>query len=152
MDLHVERNSQLHPVFLDKNSGLTKQQIDTINTILFGQYRRFRRAVAVYEEDEPRVLKNFINQSSALTNVFDRSYGIAHTISFTLNVGLADKGKILCGELNNSPSVLFQSGGTGSNNTESLPGYFSMDGRELIFNISGGHTNRWFNCYLFWLS
>lgn len=149
---HTIVHSQLHPVYLDENSNLTKPQRDALNTILFGQYRRFRRAATVIEEDEPRVLKNFSNHSSAIQDVFDRSYDVAHTISFLMSVSGFDKGsRIRIGTMNLKPRMLFQSGGTGMNNSESLPGYFSIDNDDLYFNIEAEHQNNYFLCYLFWL-
>ena len=149
---HTIVHSQLHPVYLDENSNLTKAQRDALNTILFGQYRRFRRAAAVTEEDEPLVLRNFANYSSAIQEVFDRRYDVAHTISFLMSVSGIDKGgRVRIGTMAYQPTILFQAGGTGVNNSESLPGYFTMENDDLYFNVTAEHQNNYFLCYLFWL-
>ena len=150
---HTIVHSQLHPVYLDENSNLTKAQRESLNTILFGQYRKFRRAAAVTEEDEPKVLRNFISYSSAIQDVFDRRYGIAHTISFLMSVSGSSNGdKIRIGTLSYSPTIMFQSGGTGINNSESLPGYFTVENNDLYFNVTiEERQNNYFLCYLFWM-
>lgn len=150
--LHVESHPQLHPVYLDKNSGLNGAQRDALNTILFGQYRRFRRAANVVEDDEPKVLRNFVSTTSAVQDVFDRSYGIAHTFSAVMSVANRDKGsKVFIGKLNNKPNILFQSGGTGYNNSEPLPGYFAVENDDLVFKVNSEHENDYFKIYLFWM-
>ena len=83
---HIISGSKLNPVYLDSGSNLNKDQINTINTILFNNYRRFRRSVNTVEEDEPVTLKNFTSFSKSIQNVFDKSYGDVHTISFLMMV------------------------------------------------------------------
>lgn len=152
MQAHVESHSQLHPVYLDKNSGLNKTQRDSLNTILFGQYRRFRRAANVIEDDEPRVLKNFSSTTSAVQDIYDRSYGIAHSFSAVMSVANKEKGnKVFIGKLSNKPSTLFQCGGTGYNNSEPLPGYFAVENDDLVFMVNAEHDNDYFKIYLFWM-
>lgn len=152
MQQHVESHSQLHPVYLDKNSGLNKAQRDALNTILFGQYRRFRRAANVVEDDEPRVLKNFASTTSSVQDIYDRCYGIVHTFSAIMSVANKEKdSKVFIGKLNYKPNILFQSGGTGYNNSESLPGYFAVENDDLVFKVTTEHDNNYFKIYLFWM-
>ena len=104
---------------------LNEDQINTINTILFNNYRRFRRSVSTVEEDEPIVLKNFSSFSKSIQNVFDKSYGDVHTISFLLRIKDMKKDEELdIGYLKNSTDLFFQAGGTGLLRSEPLPGYF----------------------------
>lgn len=150
---HITSASKLNPIYLDKNSNLNEDQINTINTILFNNYRRFRRSVSTVEEDEPIVLKNFSSFSKSIQNVFDKSYGDVHTISFLLRVKDMKKDEELdIGYLKNPTDLFFQAGGTGLSRSEPLPGYFYTKNDRLVFrHAADKHYNSFFQCYLFWL-
>ena len=145
--------AKINPVYLDKTSGLNKDQLNTINTILFNHYRRFRRQTSVTQSDEPLVLKNFESYSKVIQDVFDRSYGDSHCISFLLRVkDLQKDSQVEIGKLDvKVPQFMFQSGGSGTTNSETLPGYFMFKDDKLVFVHSAeSHYNNYFRCYIFW--
>lgn len=143
----------IKPVYLDKNSELNKDQLNTINTILFNHYRKFRRNTAVVEEDEPLVLKNFSTYYKVIQDVYDRSYGGAHSISFVMSCKeLRENSEQAIGEFKETPNILYQAGGTGTTNSEALPGYFFIKGSVLMFKQTAGiRYNDYFKCYLYWM-
>ena len=143
----------IRPVYLDKNSGLNDQQRETINTILFNHYRRFKRSTAVTEADEPLVLKNFENYSRVIQNVTDRSYGNAHLLAFTLDVkNMVPGNTVDIGTFKNvEPQIFYQAGGSGVNEAEILPGYFFTRNNKLVFECAGNHNSNYFKCTIFWM-
>ena len=150
---HIISGSKLNPVYLDSGSNLNKDQINTINTILFNNYRRFRRSVNTVEEDEPVTLKNFTSFSKSIQNVFDKSYGDVHTISFLMRVKDLKKDEEMdIGFFKTAPDLFFQAGGSGLTRSEPLPGYFYTKNDRLVFRHSADkHYSSFFQCYLFWI-
>lgn len=138
---------------MDKTSGLDNVQRETLNTILFNHYRRFRRAASVVEADEPLVLKNFAYHTKNVQDVIDKSYGDLHTISFILRVkGLQKDGEVEIGQLKEeAPTTIFQSGGSGLTNSENIPGYFFFKGQRMMFRLTADiRYNDFFRCYIYW--
>ena len=128
----------IRPVYLDKNSGLNDQQRETINTILFNHYRRYKRATAVTEEDEPLVLKNLASYSKVIQDVTDRAYGNAHCLAFLLRVkDLNVDNEVDIGPFRvEEPTIFYQAGGSGLTNSEALPGYFFIRNNNCCYSFS----------------